>query len=84
MTNEQIDFVLEVQSRYDLLDLEIPDAIEDVFKELFRAIAAEDDCEVARMVGAMIIELALFGDPFMYKHAERWLELFGDLAAVPV
>jgi hypothetical protein len=84
MTNEQTDFVLAVQARYDLLDLEIPEAVEDVFKELFRSIADNNDCEVARIAGCMIIELERFGDPLSCRDAARWLELFGGLATVPV
>lgn len=79
MTAEQATFLCEIRRVYELL-LETPAPYEN---EVAAASMREDDVELARLGGMLIIEMEL-SEMITAKVAARWLELFKEMyLAVP-
>jgi hypothetical protein len=76
LTDTQIDFVHKVEKRFDEFDT--AELSNSFFVQIFKAIALEDDMEVARICGMMILELAQKEFPIA-DLAEQWTELFGPM-----
>ena len=78
LTDRQIDFTMEMQTLYE--ELLRADAA-DVLPHLFTAAANDDDLEVARLVGCMIVAISFAGYT-IEDLARRWIELFEPCSAV--
>lgn len=79
MTPAQTSFVLEVQQRLDRCGVP-PSRWAD---QLFHATVQDDDAEVARICGLMLIDLGARGEQIALECAV-WLQYFGELIVEPL
>jgi hypothetical protein len=79
LTDTQIDFVLQIECLFDETDEgRLGD---DYLAQIFRATAANDDLEVARLCAMMLLALMQRRRVLLVPLAQKWCELFDSMFA---
>jgi hypothetical protein len=82
LNDTQIDFVLQIECLFDETDEgRLGD---DYLAQIFRATAANDDLEVARLCAMMLLALMQRTKILIVPLSQKWCELFGPMFAEAV